>query len=235
MLRLFLDLKLEVGNYTISNKDTINHIHALRLKNDDTVDLFDGRGNLAHATISNIEKKSVIVQIKAVKSTPQNSQILCLAIGLIANDKMDLVIQKAVELGVSQIIPLYTVRSQRISNDRLTTRVLHWQKIIISSCEQCGQNILPLILEPTNLNDLFAKHNNYEQKIVLALDHKKTSLKNNHKSTILLVGSEGGLTPSEMDLIYDNGYTPIHLGSLVLRSETAAIAGLSLINFGGNI
>lgn len=232
MIRLFVNASLQNGNLTVNDNDTINHIRATRLRPKDNVILFNGTGDFAKASIDTIERKLVNFIVDKVESETISSKKICLAIGLIANDKMDIIVQKAVELGVGKIIPIYTNYSQRISSERIATRMSHWQKIIISSCEQCGQNILPGIIPPITLSELLDKHDSYEQKIVLNFANSNHFKLSNTQNSILIVGPEGGLTNSEINLLHQHNYKSMQLGSLVLRSETAAITGLSLINFG---
>ncbi|HLX55240.1 MAG TPA: RsmE family RNA methyltransferase, partial [Aquella sp.] len=202
-----------------------------------------------------------IIKINAPKPIPPI--MTSLAIALIANDKMDLIIQKAVELGVNRIIPVYTERSARLVEERSSNRLNHWQNIIISSCSQCGQNLLPTIALPISINSLF-ENPEYDVKIIMNVPekdcHARQSLTRNDdaqhsracnddlrgndifmsssgkssgsviKQAILLVGPEGGFTDEEIKRAILHNYESLQLGNLIMRAETAAIAGLSVLN-----
>ena len=148
---------------------------------------------------------------------------------LIANDKMDLTIQKATELGANVIIPILSDRSQRLDKDRIENRIQHWQKIIINSCEQSGRNILPVVKLPIRFNDFLSQKCNNDCKIILSPHVKhRTTLPDASTNTVVLVGSEGGFTDNEVSNAQEHGYVSLLMGNRVLRAETAAISALTL-------
>jgi len=232
---------------TISSSDQIidlplnivKHMQVLRLKNGDIISLFNGKGAEYSAKLLTLDRKNAKVEVLkeiALNTNPTNK--LSLAISVIANDKMDLIIQKATELGVSEIIPIYSKHSQRIANDRLANRLEHWEQIIINSCCQCRQNILPCITEPIYFNNLIENKDSFNLKVILSLAPSNHDFKSSATPPInamLVVGPEGGFTDEEYNMALKNDYKPLKLGNLILRSETAAIAGLSLLNSQLNI
>lgn len=213
----------------------VRHIHVVRLTVGETVELFNGQNQSYLAEIISLEKHHAalrIIRINPQESVPQTK--INLAIALVANDKMDLIIQKAVELGVDKIIPLYSKYSARLPNTRSANRLTHWQNIIISSACQCGQNQLPTIDMPINLNSLYEKFQ-YDVKVIMNpqsdLEFNYLNINNQKISqAILLVGPEGGFSNEEAELAAKHNYRSLQLGNLIMRSETAVIAGLSILN-----
>ena len=249
MARFYLNAPLSVGQTIDLPPDIIRHLQVLRIREHEVIQLFNGNGSEYEATLSNLNKKqAAALVIKKNEQWSQTSQNkISLAIGLIANDKMDLVIQKATELGVKEIIPLYSKYAQRISSERLNKRMEHWQSIIISSCMQCGQNYIPTICMPILYEELLNDTGKYNLKLILSprevdaanpqkrheqevgLDWDVTkSLDITH--ALLMVGAEGGWSNLEVTEAIKQGFIPVKLGELILRAETAVIAGISLLN-----
>ncbi len=148
MPRFYVNFPLEESIKIELPLNIVRHLQVLRLKLNEEITLFNGGEYEYSAIILSLERKKVTVQILKSYKVHNNSQLkLTLAMAIIANDKMDLIIQKATELGVNEIIPIISERSQKINSKRLE----HWQKIIISSCEQCGRNSLTTIQQPIAL------------------------------------------------------------------------------------
>jgi 16S rRNA (uracil1498-N3)-methyltransferase len=156
-----------------------------------------------------------------------------LAQALSSSEKMDWVIQKATELGVTAIQPLATERSvAKLSTERAEKRLKHWQQVAISACEQCGRNVLPIIHPPLDIMAwLRNMQNNADTKLIL-LPKNAAPLHTQPKpqgSVTIMIGAEGGFSQAESDNALSCGFTPIRLGSRILRTETAAIVGLSAL------
>lgn len=232
MNRFYVNIPLEESSKLELPIDVIKHLFALRIKNQEKIVLFNGDEYEYLANITSLNKKSTIVEIlKKQKGINNSSLKIQLGISVIANDKMDLIIQKSTELGVSEIIPIISERSQRIYLNNQPKRLQHWQKIIISSCEQCGRNSLNKVQQPINLSQLLIDYKNSDLKLILS-PHNTTGIhskQTNPKTILLLVGPEGGFTNSEIELFKQHDYKTIKLGENILRAETAAIAGISLI------
>lgn len=238
MKRFYLNQPLDSLDIINASDEIVRHINVLRLKKYETIELFDGNNQSVTAVIADITRKSV--QFKTVgvvkKHINQLPQII-LAVALVANDKMDIIVAKAVELGITNIVPIYSERSARLVDDRIDNRLSHWQNIIISSCCQCGQNQLPVISTPISLEMLHKTHNP-DLKIIMHpyrdnMDKQKLqpeTISSNPNDALLLVGPEGGFTDFEVQMAIKNNYMSLQLGSLILRAETAAIAGLSFLN-----
>ena len=228
MPRFYFDSPLITDQILDLPHDVVRHILVLRLKLSDSITLFNGDGSTYQAHIVAISRKTVSVKIiKQIKNHQQINLDIHLLLCIIANDKMDLAIQKAVEIGVAEITPVISERSQKLHSDKVAKRMAHWQKIIISSCEQCGNNTIPKLNYPKAFGKLLAS-----AEVNLIMSTSESTLTNNSlpnqsspKLVQLLVGPEGGFSQTEQV----EGFVPLRLGNMILRSETAVIAGLSYV------
>lgn len=215
--------------------DAAHHAgRVLRLKVGDEVEIFDGEGQARTGVLVEIAGKRVVVGELADSTVVRESPLrVVLAQGLPSGDKLDWVIQKATELGVSEIQPLATARSVvKLSAERAAKRQEHWQQIAISACEQCGRNGLPVIHPPQDLAKWLAQPRPAEDHKLILLPEGASSLHAQAQPTgavVLLIGAEGGFTDTESDLALQHGYVPIRMGKRVMRTETAAIAGIAAL------
>jgi len=215
--------------------DAAHHaVRVLRLREGDQVQLFDGIGNERHGVISELGGKHVVVSnIHAVDSDRETPLKVLLAQALTNSEKMDWVIQKATELGVAEIQPVNTERSvAKLPAERTAKRLEHWQLVAISACEQCGRNTLPQIHAPLDIMVWLQQMKDESDAKFILLPHGAASLHSQTKPTgrvALLIGAEGGFTEAESDTALLCGFTPIRMGARVLRTETAAIAGLAAL------
>jgi 16S rRNA (uracil1498-N3)-methyltransferase len=142
---------------------------------------------------------------------------------------MDYAIQKAVELGVNTISPLLTTRSPPLAKNRFEKREQHWQKIIQNACEQCGRTVLPQLDHIILFNHWI--DDNSAQNSVFFMPNALQNLAQSvtpEQSIQLIIGAEGGFSDEEVNLLNQKGHQAAHLGSRILRTETAAVAVLSL-------
>lgn len=193
--------------------------------------LFNGDGFNYPALISQIEKKRVAVIVQEQQENPVESPVkIHLGQGISRGDRMDFAIQKAVELGVTEITPLFTERcGVKLDGERLAKRTEQWQKIAISACEQSGRSIVPTVHPAINLT-LWLAQNTKELKLTLhprASDTIKTLKPSNNIR--LVIGPEGGFTDQEMTQTSQAGFVGIQLGPRVLRTETAALTAISAL------
>lgn len=206
----------------------------LRLRVNDEVHLFDGTGNELHGRICVITGKSVRLDRLHIQTINRESPLhIVLAQALCSSEKMDWIVQKATELGVSAIQPLQTERSiTRLSGERAEKRAEHWRGVTIAACEQCGRNILPIVYAPQDFAHwLVAMRPSIATKLMLApisCDSLSMQVKPTH-SIVLLIGPEGGWSAAEMGMSEQANFTPISLGARILRTETAAIAGITAL------
>lgn len=215
--------------------DAAHHAsRVLRLREGDEVEIFDGAGQARTGILVEIAGKRVVVGELTDSTLVRESPLqMVLAQGLPSGDKLDWVIQKATELGVTEIQPLATARSVvKLSADRAAKRQEHWQQIAIAACEQCGRNVLPVIHPPQDLSKWLSLPRPADDSKLILLPEGSSSLHTQAKPTgkvVLLIGAEGGFTETESDLALQHGYTPIRMGQRVMRTETAAIAGIAAL------
>ncbi|HXU92481.1 MAG TPA: 16S rRNA (uracil(1498)-N(3))-methyltransferase [Gallionella sp.] len=206
----------------------------LRLREGDSVEIFDGIGNERRGVIAEISGKHVTVGELAATDTDRESPLrVVLAQALSSSEKMDWVIQKATELGVTEIQPLDTERSvARLTADRAAKRMEHWRQVAISACEQCGRNVLPEIRPPLDIMAWLRQVQNAPETKLILLPQGATSLQAQPRpqaGVVLLIGAEGGFAPAESETAINCGFAPIRMGARVLRTETAAVAGLAAL------
>ena len=221
----------------------------LRLRSGDAVTLFNGAGGEYAARITAIGKRDVTVAIERHDLVERESPLqVTLVQAVSSGERMDLTIQKAVELGVARIVPVESERSVvRLKGERAEKRVAHWQQVVGSACEQCGRNRIPEVsmISPldvwlaaeetspwTDEVDRVGNRRSSDALRWVLLPGAHTALRDlprPQKPIELLVGPEGGLTDAEADAAQRAGYQPVRLGPRVLRTETAAPALLAAL------
>ncbi len=221
---------------------TENHRHAvqvLRLNKDAPLVLFNGEGGEFVATLAEVKKRRSTALITSYNPVDRESPLkITLILAVIKPDKMDFAIQKAVEMGVSKIQPLYTQRSViKLKANRLQKKMLHWQGVVNSACEQSGRTAIPQIFEPVNfidcLNDLSGADSNSLNIVMLPGDFpvlNQIEAEGAKKNVSLLIGPEGGFTQDEeQQMLADENANVrgISFGPRILRAETAVIAGIT--------
>lgn len=222
------------GSFTLPPDAAHHASRVLRLRAGDAVELFDGQGNARHGVIAESGGKQVIVTDLAVVDADRESPLhTLLAQALSSSEKMDWVIQKATELGVTEIQPLDTERSvARLTSERAEKRMAHWRQVAVSACEQCGRNVLPVIHPPQDIMAWLQQMRSQPDSRFILLPQGASALHDQPAPAgraVLLVGAEGGFSPAESEAALHCGYTPIRLGARVLRTETAAVAGLTAL------
>lgn len=211
-------------------------IAVLRLNIGDKVILFNGQGGQYTGLLLEINKNrgvyEVLIKIESYADINLESPLnIHLGQAISSSDKMDYVIQKSVELGVTDITPFIPERmSIKISPERLEAKILHWNKIIISACEQCGRNFIPNLQPILYFND-FVKEKNDSLKFLLVpkAEKKLADFKFQNKNIILSVGPEGGFSDQEIKMAGQHQFLPLSLGPRILRTETAALAMISAL------
>jgi 16S rRNA (uracil1498-N3)-methyltransferase len=200
----------------------------------DTLTLFDGTGGEYEATIEAIGKTGVRALVGTHRAHERESPAkLVLLQALLRSEKMDWVVQKATELGVTEIVPVAAERSVvRLDADQAAKRREHWLAVAASACEQSGRNSLPRIAAPMPVHSAVAAVAAAERKLLLdtgATDALATHLEAASNSIAILIGPEGGWTETELLLGSRGGFTSVRFGPRVLRTETAAIAALAVL------
>jgi 16S rRNA (uracil1498-N3)-methyltransferase len=233
--RIYQPISLAVHTTVGLDEKSSHHVaRVLRARVGDTLTLFNGKGGEYTGVIKQIDKRQVTVEINDFSAREVESPLnLYLAQGIARGEKMDFIVQKAVELGVKKIIPLITERCNvRLDNEREEKRLQHWQAVAMSACEQSGRNRIPEILAPQTFA-AWLPLVQAEQCYVLS-PHRQEKLPSQLSATstvVLLIGPEGGLSDSEVALAMQHQFLPLNLGPRVLRTETATIAALSVLQF----
>lgn len=239
LARIYCPIHLKLGVLINLKEDTFNHIvNVLRLRVNDKVYLFDGReaGDYL-GRISTITKKELVVAIEEFIARQTESPLdIHLAQGIARGEKMDFVVQKAVELGVRSITPLFTEYSNvQLDRGRSENRRQHWQKVVVHACEQSGRCFVPEILPPIKLTE-WVSENAHGNKRLLLIPEAENSLEQAIRnwgqeidSVDLLVGPEGGFDEDEIALAQKNNFVAAKLGPRILRTETAALVAISIL------
>jgi 16S rRNA (uracil1498-N3)-methyltransferase len=193
--------------------------------------VFNGEGGEYSAEISAVHKKHVEIIVK--EFSPENRQShleLELAIGVSRGERMDWVLQKATELGVTKITPLMTERTEvKLGGERADRKMEHWQQILISACEQCQRNILPALSEPKSFSEWLSECDADFKFVLHHRDNQGLPQNQSAQSVALLIGPEGGLDDNEIAQAIAQQFSPLTLGPRVLRTETAPVAAISLV------
>lgn len=221
------------GRHTIEG-DAANHIaRVLRLERGEPLTVFDGRGGEYAARIEELRKGAVIVAVAersmAVRESPLR---LTLAQGVSRGERMDWVVQKATELGVSRIVPVLTERTVvKLDAKQAERKLLHWQGIATAACEQSGRDRLPAVAAPLSLAEFLRAVDSHATRVLLspAARLRVADLPRPDGEVVVLIGPEGGLAEAEQQAAAAAGFTSVRLGPRVLRTETAAVAALTLI------
>ncbi len=204
------------------------HVRVLRMREGESITLFDGSGGEVPSTLIKIDKRIVEVQTaQRIDVERELPRAITLFAGLIANDRFDWLIQKATELGVAAIQPMYTERSQRIPGD-IAKRADHWRGVVIAACEQCGRNRLPVVSPPMSFVD--ALTSTQAQSSVLLDAEGDFSVAIASTSLAVFVGPEGGFSAEELELLRNRCDHKLRIGRTVLRAETAAISSIAVLS-----
>ena len=223
---------LTVATEIILADDATQHINVLRLKAGAKVILFNGLKGQYCATLIDVQKRTCTALINSFAET-NNESPLHLHLGQVISrgDRMEFVIQKAVELGVNEITPLISERcGVKINPQRMLKKQLQWQKIAIAACEQSGRNIVPTIHSTQTLQQ-WCESQEVATKLTLhpRAKYSINTLPNNIDKIRLLIGPEGGLTDEEIKLTETLNFTETLLGPRILRTETAALTAITAL------
>ena len=210
----------------------------LRMRVDDPITLFDGCGGEFAAHITSVNPKRVEAKCSERQNVERESPMpITLAQGMSKGSRMDIVVQKATELGVTQIVPLMTARSVlKLDGDKALARQSHWQGVAVSACEQCGRNRVPEVAIPIALDTWLNDRTRVGAAWILAPDAEQPLLALaseaagfDHRPSTVLIGPEGGFNDDEIQQALSLGFNAATLGPRILRTETAAIAVLSVL------
>jgi len=234
-LRFFTDSPLALNTkIQLSGSAAAHATRALRLDVGDKAIVFNGDGFDYECTLTSVKKSAVTATITAANTISNESPLdITLLQGISSGDRMDFTIQKAVELGVKKIQPISSQRSVvKLTQERAEKRIEHWQNVAISACEQSGRAFVPKVLAPLSLDHWLSQnpYGNTTRILLNPVGAKRLSEIEKPASTIeLLIGAEGGLSQSEIDLASSQHFQSIVLGPRILRTETAALTAISVM------
>jgi 16S rRNA (uracil1498-N3)-methyltransferase len=228
--RVYVEAELLPGTDATLGEDAAAHLaRVLRLRTGDPVTLFNGDGRDYAGRLSTLAKREARVTVEAAgDAEPEPPLAIALAIGVSRGERMDFVIQKAVELGVTGILPLLTERSVvRLDDERADRRLSHWRGVLVAACEQSGRRRLPALRPAVAWRSWTLPAEGVRLLLDPGADATLPTLAPPRTAVTLLVGPEGGLTDAERARAIGAGYTPIRLGPRILRAETAPLAALA--------
>lgn len=228
------------GRATLAGTAASHLSRVLRLRPGDSVVLFNGDGWDYAGRIAALRAGQVDVELQAKEAgAPDSPLSLTLIQGVARGERMDLVVQKATELGVTRIVPVLAARSiVRLDQRQVQRKLEHWRAVAISACEQSGRTRLPVIDAPAPLEQALHAAQAEGCRVTLSpgAGTPLTSLAAGTTSVALLIGPEGGLTDAEVGLAAGAGFEPRSLGPRILRTETAALAALAVLQaVGGDL
>lgn len=240
LTRVYVDAPVATGKRVIVEGSAANHIaRVLRLRSGDSLTVFDGSGGEFGARIEEFRKETVVVAVEEHRPLDRESPLpLTLVQGISRGERMDWIIQKATELGASRIVPVFTKRSVvRLDEKQAERKLQHWRAIAVAACEQCGRNRIPDLAAPVDFFDMLAgdssRHPDSAGSTRLLLsptgELRIDDLQDVGKGITVLIGPEGGLEDVEQEAAVTAGFKAVRLGPRVLRTETAAIAALTII------
>jgi 16S rRNA (uracil1498-N3)-methyltransferase len=238
MARFYCPVALKTGDVLDLPATAARHVQVLRMQPGHALTLFNGEGGEFEAVVERMGRSDVQVRVGAFHALEcEAEQEVVLAVGMPANERMDWLVEKATELGVTRIVPLMTERTVlRLSGERAEKKQAHWQSIAVSACEQCGRNRVPVVEAPGKFDQWLGQMSGVARKGVLSLqpDSRTVAQWKQEAGALqgpwwVLSGPEGGLSAQEDALARELGFVPLNLGGRVLRAETAALAGLVML------
>jgi len=235
LTRVYVDTPVAAGKRLIVEGSAANHItRVLRLRSGDELTVFDGNGGEFGARIEEFRKDTVIVSVDEHKTVDRESPLsLTLVQGISRGERMDWIIQKATELGATRVVPVFTKRSVvRLDDKQAERKLQHWRAITIAACEQCGRNRLPDLVTPVDFFDVLPETftpNSTRLLLSPQADLRIDDLRDIHGGVTVLIGPEGGLDEVEQEAAIAAGFKAVRMGPRVLRTETAAIAALTIL------
>ena len=231
--RLFLDGDLSPGRVIGLPPEAANYVgRVLRLRSGDPVTLFNGRGGEWEARVGEGSRGHFVVEVGEHRARESESPLaVTLGLGISRGERMDFGLQKAVELGVAEVVLLVTERCVvQLDAERALSRRAHWHRVMASACEQCGRNRLPRLGEVAGVADWLGAAGSGARLVLSPVAEAALSDLPRPQGTVtLLIGPEGGLAPAELALAAHWGFTPLRLGPRILRTETAVVAALAAL------
>ncbi|MBB3190120.1 16S rRNA (uracil(1498)-N(3))-methyltransferase [Halomonas cerina] len=230
--RIHVAAVLTAGGDVVLPEGAARHVaRVLRLGEGAPLTLFDGAGLEACAVLVEAGRKRVVARVESVTAGGGESPLAVhLGQAIAKGDRMDYAIQKAVELGVAAITPLYTEHGDvRLKGEREAKKHAHWKAVVASACEQCGRATLPPVHAPMRLADWLAMRRETLRLVLHPGASGALTQAGSPASAALLIGPEGGLAEAEVESATAAGFAPLALGPRILRTETAPVVALTLL------
>lgn len=233
--RFHCSTRLATGEAAVLTDSAAQHLRrVLRARSGDEVLLFDGSGSEFRAVIVSGDERSTTLRVleRTAARETESPLMVTLIQGISRGERMDFVLQKATELGVTTIAPVVTERSVvRLDAGQAQRRLDHWRAVTVSACEQCGRTVLPVLQPVSMLTDCLSVANRAATRVMLTLDGSRSlaHAAAGSRCIEMLVGPEGGLSPHELEMAHRAGFVGATLGPRVLRTETAALAALTIV------
>ena len=229
--RFYVKGHIQTGEHLVLPESTSHHLsRVLRLNSHDPITIFNGEGGEFECAISNMGKKQVeVVPVTFTDINRHSTIAIHLGMSVLKKDAMDRAIAKAVELGVQVITPIISEHCS-VARKVINNRIAHWQQVVISACEQCGLNLLPELLPAANF-DQWVNESNAGMKLIADGTGDRFEHQGEVAGIDLVIGPEGGFSPSETTTAFKAGFTAIRFGPRILRAETAPAAAVATIRY----
>jgi 16S rRNA (uracil1498-N3)-methyltransferase len=240
MRRFFCPQELEVGNSAvISGSDAIHICKVLRLKIDDVIAVFDGRGHAFECRIQTVSPEAVSVMVETFLASKREFLVkITFAQAMLKSKKMDALVRQATELGISRWVPFFSERSVPTPDKkRMAARVERWNKISREALKHCGRDIFMKVFPPLSMEEMLKQGESCDRKIIFwecesgKAVASRPGLADQVKSLMVVVGPEGGFSAREVELATSLGYVTMSLGPRILKAETAAVAAAVLMQY----
>lgn len=231
MPRFHLPENLSVGQTVALPDNIVRHLNVLRVRPNENITLFDGKGKAHAARLTVLEKCRAEAEILHEDTTDNESPLnITLIQSISSGDRMDFTLQKSVELGVTAIQPVISERCiVRLDGERAAKRLARWQEIVISACEQSGRNTVPPVLPIIGYREALDKMPSESTKLIMSINRarKLGDIRQPSGAIVFMVGPEGGWTEQEEQQAFEAGFQAVTLGKRILRTETAPLAALA--------
>jgi 16S rRNA (uracil1498-N3)-methyltransferase len=226
--RVYIDSPLAEGAEVALPEAAAHHARVLRLREGDTITLFDGRGGEWRAQLIGARR----AMVRSFEPVERESPLaVTLVQGVSSGDRMDYTVQKAVELGVVAIQPVLTRKGVvRLEGRRAQSRLEHWHRVVISACEQCGRNRVPLVHPIATFQDFVTSMQSPAPRLLLSAEGRSIREFPVQAEATIAAGPEAGFASEERAALEQAGFVKASLGPRVLRTETAALAALAALN-----
>ncbi|MBW3994190.1 16S rRNA (uracil(1498)-N(3))-methyltransferase [Neisseria meningitidis] len=231
MPRFYLPENLSVGQTVALPDNIVRHLNVLRVRPNENITLFDGKGKAHAARLTVLEKRRAGAEILHEETADAESPLnITLIQSISSGERMDFTLQKSVELGVTAIQPVISERCiVRLDGERAAKRLARWQEIVISACEQSGRNTVPPVLPIIGYREALDKMPSESTKLIMSINRarKLGDIRQPSGAIVFMVGPEGGWTEQEEQQAFEAGFQAVTLGKRILRTETAPLAALA--------